>query len=138
MDWVQQGRATFRWTGSWLTLFASADQKSATGLTEQQRIEISRQLDRFRLAGRETYRVAPVYADLDFEIVVCVEPTAYRGETKQGVLDVLFGAKGVGEPAIISVVPTITNAIYHATGLRFSSLPIRPWEMHKALKEARK
>jgi len=49
-----------------------------------------------------------------------------------------FGAKGVGEPAIISIVPTITNAIYHATGLRFSSLPIRPWEMHKALKEARK
>jgi CO/xanthine dehydrogenase Mo-binding subunit len=49
-----------------------------------------------------------------------------------------FGAKGVGEPAIISVVPTITNAIYHATGQRFSTVPIRPWQMHKALKEARK
>ena len=46
-----------------------------------------------------------------------------------------FGAKGVGEPAIISIVPTIANAIYHATGRRFSSLPIRPWTMHKALKE---
>lgn len=49
-----------------------------------------------------------------------------------------FGAKGVGEPAIISIVPTITNAIYHATGQRFSTVPIRPWQMHKALKEARK
>ncbi len=48
-----------------------------------------------------------------------------------------FGAKGVGEPAIISIVPTITNAIYHATGQRFSTIPIRPWEMHKKLKEAR-
>ena len=47
-----------------------------------------------------------------------------------------FGAKGVGEPAIISVVPTITNAISHATGIRFNTLPIRPWTMHKALKEA--
>ena len=46
-----------------------------------------------------------------------------------------FGAKGVGEPAIISIVPTITNAIYHATGKRFSEIPIRPWTMHKALKE---
>jgi len=46
-----------------------------------------------------------------------------------------FGAKGVGEPAIISIVPTIANAIYHATGKRFSSLPIRPWTLHKALKE---
>jgi nicotinate dehydrogenase large molybdopterin subunit len=47
-----------------------------------------------------------------------------------------FGAKGVGEPAIISVVPTIANAIYHATGKRFNTIPIRPWTMHKALKEA--
>lgn len=46
-----------------------------------------------------------------------------------------FGAKGVGEPAIISIVPTIANAIYHATGKHFSSLPIRPWTLHKALKE---
>lgn len=45
-----------------------------------------------------------------------------------------FGAKGVGEPAIISVVPTITNAIYHATGVRFNTLPIKPWDMYKALR----
>jgi CO/xanthine dehydrogenase Mo-binding subunit len=47
----------------------------------------------------------------------------------------VFGVKGVGEPAIISIVPTITNAIYHATGKRFNTLPIRPWTLHKALKE---
>jgi len=47
----------------------------------------------------------------------------------------VFGAKGVGEPAIISIVPTIANAIYHATGKRFNSLPITPWTLHKALKE---
>ena len=46
-----------------------------------------------------------------------------------------FGAKGVGEPAIISIVPAITNAIHHATGLRFNTIPIRPWTLHKALKE---
>lgn len=46
-----------------------------------------------------------------------------------------FGAKGVGEPAIISIVPAIGNAIHHATGLRFNTLPIRPWTLHKALKE---
>jgi CO/xanthine dehydrogenase Mo-binding subunit len=46
-----------------------------------------------------------------------------------------FGAKGVGEPAIISIVPTITNAIHHATGHWFNTIPIRPWDLHKALKE---
>jgi len=47
-----------------------------------------------------------------------------------------FGAKGVGEPAIISVVPAITNAIHHATGLWFNTLPVQPWTLHKALREA--
>jgi CO/xanthine dehydrogenase Mo-binding subunit len=46
-----------------------------------------------------------------------------------------FGAKGVGEPAIISIVPTITSAIHHATGHWFNTIPIRPWDLHKAMKE---
>jgi CO/xanthine dehydrogenase Mo-binding subunit len=46
-----------------------------------------------------------------------------------------FGAKGVGEPAIISIVPSITNAIHQATGFRFNNLPIKPWTLHKVLKE---
>lgn len=49
-----------------------------------------------------------------------------------------FGAKGVGEPAILSIVPTITNAIHHATGIWFNELPIKPWDIHKALKEAKR
>jgi CO/xanthine dehydrogenase Mo-binding subunit len=48
-----------------------------------------------------------------------------------------FGAKGVGEPAIISVVPAVVNAIHHATGLRFSAIPVTPDRLHRALKEAR-
>jgi len=36
------------------------------------------------------------------------------------------------------VVPTITNAIHHATGLRFNELPVRPWTIYKALKEAKR
>ncbi len=49
-----------------------------------------------------------------------------------------FGAKGVGEPSIISIVPAVVNAIHHATGLRFNTIPITPDRMHKALKEASK
>lgn len=35
-----------------------------------------------------------------------------------------YGAKGVGEIVIIPTVPAITNAIYHATGVRVDSLPV--------------
>ncbi|MFQ6053977.1 MAG: xanthine dehydrogenase family protein molybdopterin-binding subunit, partial [Candidatus Bathyarchaeia archaeon] len=45
-----------------------------------------------------------------------------------------FGAKGVGEPAIISIVPAIANAVHHATGVRFNSLPITAERLHGALR----
>jgi len=45
-----------------------------------------------------------------------------------------FGAKGVGEPAIISIVPAITNAIYHATGISFNTVPVTAERLHAALR----
>ncbi|MGB9622394.1 MAG: xanthine dehydrogenase family protein molybdopterin-binding subunit, partial [Candidatus Bathyarchaeia archaeon] len=45
-----------------------------------------------------------------------------------------FGAKGVGEPAIISIVPAIVNAIYNATGIRFNTLPVTAEQLYKAIR----
>ncbi|WP_372714122.1 xanthine dehydrogenase family protein molybdopterin-binding subunit [Ilyobacter sp.] len=44
-----------------------------------------------------------------------------------------FGAKGVGEPALIPVAPSIINAVYDAIGVRFTELPITPEKVLKAL-----
>ncbi len=49
-----------------------------------------------------------------------------------------FGAKGVGEPAIISIVPAISNAIHQATGVRFNTLPITAEHLYKALRRRSK
>jgi CO/xanthine dehydrogenase Mo-binding subunit len=35
-----------------------------------------------------------------------------------------YGAKGVGEPALIPTAPAILNAIYNATGERFTEIPV--------------
>ena len=40
------------------------------------------------------------------------------------------GAKGLGEVAMCGVAPAIANAIYHATGRRFRTLPIRLDDFH--------
>ena len=37
-----------------------------------------------------------------------------------------YGAKGVGEPALIPTAPAVTNAIRHATGVRVTHLPVTP------------
>ena len=95
LSWVQRAGAQFRWTGSWLTLFATPDPKGSFSLTEEERIDLERQLNRYRLAGRETYGMDPKFANLDLEIHVCVAPTSYIGEVKEAVLEALFGHRGV-------------------------------------------
>lgn len=45
-----------------------------------------------------------------------------------------FGAKGIGEPGLVPTAAAIGNAIYHATGKRFFSLPMnaeRVYQRHK-------
>jgi aldehyde oxidoreductase len=46
-----------------------------------------------------------------------------------------FGAKGVGEPALIPTAPAIVNAIRHATGVLVTHLPVTPDRLRKAILE---
>ena len=47
------------------------------------------------------------------------------------------GAKGIGEPATIPTAPAIANAIFNATGVRVTDLPIDPTKLVSALAAAR-
>jgi CO/xanthine dehydrogenase Mo-binding subunit len=46
-----------------------------------------------------------------------------------------YGAKSIAEVPINGPAPAIANAIYHAIGIRFRQLPIRPEMVLKALQE---
>ena len=46
-----------------------------------------------------------------------------------------YGARGIGEPAMVPGAPAIANAIYNAPGCRFTEMPITPERMLKALQE---
>ena len=48
-----------------------------------------------------------------------------------------FGAKGIGESALIPVAPAIANAIYDAVGVRIKDLPIKAEKIYLALEELR-
>lgn len=49
-----------------------------------------------------------------------------------------FGAKGLGEAAIIGLQPAIANAIYNAVGIRIADLPITPEKILQAIAEKRR
>ena len=45
-----------------------------------------------------------------------------------------YGAKGVGEPALVATAPAILNAIHHATGIRITRVPATPERVLAALR----
>jgi len=49
-----------------------------------------------------------------------------------------YGAKEVGEGAIMPVIPSILNAIYDATGVRIEELPVTPERVIAAIQAAKK
>jgi 4-hydroxybenzoyl-CoA reductase subunit alpha len=46
-----------------------------------------------------------------------------------------YGAKEVGEGAIMPTIPAILNAIYDATGVRINELPVTPERLYMAMKK---
>lgn len=98
LDWVQQANATFRWTGSWLTIFVAANPIGAFAMTAEQHAELEDLMDSVRQVGRDVLVVQPDYVDLDLRITLCVSPGAYAGQVEAAVLDVLTGEGGFFDP----------------------------------------
>jgi CO/xanthine dehydrogenase Mo-binding subunit len=62
-----------------------------------------------------------------------IDPIAVEVPDKNGP----FGAKGIGESALIPVAPAIANAIYDACGVRIKDLPIKAEKIYLALADAK-
>lgn len=72
-------------------MFVTPDPRDEFGLSRAHRRELEDHLDRVRQAGRDVRVLDPRYADIDLEIEVCVEASAYIGDVKERVLVALFG-----------------------------------------------
>jgi CO/xanthine dehydrogenase Mo-binding subunit len=74
--------------------------------------------------------VIPSFADMPQTI----EPILVEVPHKDGP----FGAKGIGETALIPVAPAIANAVFDAVGVRIKDLPIKAEKIFLALEEMKK
>ncbi|HSG94737.1 MAG TPA: molybdopterin cofactor-binding domain-containing protein, partial [Afifellaceae bacterium] len=61
-----------------------------------------------------------------------IDPIAVEIPHKDGP----FGAKGIGESALIPVAPAIANAVFDAVGVRIKDLPIKAEKIYMALEAA--
>ena len=89
LPWVERAGTSFRWTGSWLTIFTTADPKGTEALPVDESTELINLLNRYRLAGYECYAPLPDYVSLDLEITVCASADATPGDTEAAVVSSL-------------------------------------------------
>jgi CO/xanthine dehydrogenase Mo-binding subunit/aerobic-type carbon monoxide dehydrogenase small subunit (CoxS/CutS family) len=67
----------------------------------------------------------PTFGDMPDMICKIVEAPTQHGP---------HGAKGVGEPALISTAPAIFGGIYRATGVRVTKIPVLPHRLRAAMR----
>jgi hypothetical protein len=87
--------ATFRWTGSWYTVFVGIDPRDPADLVRQSKglIQLSPRLvqrvrahlTRFRLAGYDLEIRPPRFVPLEVDLEVCVAPDHFRGDVGRAV-----------------------------------------------------
>jgi hypothetical protein len=93
LPWVLRAGTVFRWTGSWLTVFTTADPQGTELITVDEQVGLINLLNRYRLAGYESYAPAPDYVAIDLYITVCALPQAFRGDVEGAVVAALNNSK---------------------------------------------
>lgn len=82
---VQRAAATFRWTGSWHTVFVTADRLGGAAVDARFKSRLRRHLERFRMAGYDLELDGPRYIALDVTLHVCVLTDYFRSEVIRAV-----------------------------------------------------
>ncbi|MBI2877059.1 MAG: putative baseplate assembly protein [Candidatus Tectomicrobia bacterium] len=84
---LQRAAATFRWTGSWRTVFLTVDRLGGEEVDEALEGQIRQCLERYRMAGHDLEVDGPRYVSLEIEMVVCVKPGYFTSHVKAALLE---------------------------------------------------
>jgi predicted phage baseplate assembly protein len=127
LPWVQQAGTVFRWTGSWLTVFTAADPRGSEQMTVAQRLTLVSLLNRYRMAGYESYTLDPEYLSLDILIQVCAVADAFQSDVETGLLNALNASNpngffnhsnfNFGQPLERSALEAAVQAVPGVAGL---------------------
>jgi hypothetical protein len=122
---VQQAAATFRWTGSWRTVFVTVDPFASKNPDLQFDPPIESELERYRMAGHDLVVDSPRYVPVEITMQICAKRDYFRSDVKQALLEVFSsrllpdGRKGVfhpdnftfGQPIYLSVIYAAALAV---------------------------
>ena len=101
---IQKAQATFRWTGSWHTVFLTIDRKLGLSVDGSFKDSIRQSVEKYRMAGHDLNVDPPRFVPLEISMLVCVKPDYFRSEVKRVLQDVFSsrdianGKRGVFHP----------------------------------------
>jgi hypothetical protein len=106
---VQRAAATFRWTGSWRTIFLTIDRRGGLPIDAAFESSVRQHLERHRLAGHDLEIDAPQAVSLEIVLDVCARPDHAAADVKRALL----AALGAGEQ------PNRGRGFFHPDRLTF-------------------
>ena len=129
---VQRAAATFRWTGSWHTVFVTADRFAGAAVDQPFETQLRSHLERFRMAGYDLEVDAPHYVPLNIGLHLCVKPGYFQSEVVRAAREVLSnrvlvdGRLGAfhpdnfsfGQPVYLSPIVAAAQAVEGAESVR--------------------
>lgn len=118
---VAKAAATFRWTGSWLTVFLTIDPKGGYALDAGIARDVRDWVECYTQTGYDLEVAPPRYVPLDLAIRICVKPGYFRSDVEQALLARLSsrtrtdGARGFFHPdAFTFEEPLYLSRLYGA------------------------
>lgn len=106
---VQRAAATFRWTGSWRTVFVTADRMGGAAVDAAFENALLDYYERYRMAGHDVEIDGPHYVSLEIELRVCVKPDYFRSDVQRAVSAVMSRR----------VLPDGTRGVFHPDNFTF-------------------
>lgn len=106
---VQRAAATFRWTGSWHTVFVTADRFGGGAVDVGFEARLRTWLEKYRMAGYDLEVDSPVFVPLEIGLHVCVLPGQLRSDVATEVRARLSD----------SVLPDGSFGLFHPDNLTF-------------------
>jgi predicted phage baseplate assembly protein len=106
---VQRAAATFRWTGSWYTVFLTVDRKGGGEVDAAYAQTIRDHVERYRMAGYDLQVDGPRYVPLEVSMTVCVLPDYFRADVGAALRQV-FGR---------GWLPDGSRALFHPDNFTF-------------------
>lgn len=85
---VQRAAASFRWTGSWYTVFITVDRKGGGEVDATYEQTIRDHVERYRMAGYDLEVNGPSYVPLLLDMKVCVKPDYFRADVRAALIRV--------------------------------------------------